>query len=374
MAACYFRDANELSKPFIVTNMAKEPPVEFRVTVIVPILEPLPFEYNWFKYFKPSLASAINALTAFSADDLQLAEYKASNLRVRVRKTPKSRKRRTVLIGGQKLRRRGCVELEWSVDLTLTDFQATRSDGKSIPLSERVSLHVELACEGFAQAVTSVLVASQIAQPGVMRSYELEIWLGKRFLKTTEGVFGSFGEIVEFAGEKAWPNIESLSIKQVWQWMCFFDPLPGNLGQSEIGRALNALTHLLSEKPIEGRELVDLTWAMIGLEALYGRGTTDLTYQLVEKARVLLGQSAGFEKSVKEMYRFRSLFIHGKAPFPGAFFASDAMPEYERHINEASHASFLAAAVLVASLQQIAKRNWKSLSFSFVVDEPRPES
>jgi hypothetical protein len=354
-----------------VTSIAKEPPVKFRATVIVPILEPLPFEYDWFKYFKPSLASTINALTAFSADDLQLTEYKASSLRVRVRKTPKSRKQRIVLIGGQKLPKRRCVELEWSVDLTLTDFPATTGDGKPFPLSERVSLHVQLACERFAQAVTSIFVASQIAQPGVLRTYELEIWVGKRFLKTTEGVFGSFPEIVEFAGEKAWPNIESLSIQQVWQWMCFFDPLSDNLGQSEIGRALNALTYLLSEKPIEGRELVDLMWAMIGLEALYGRGTSDLTYQLVEKARVLLGQTAGFQKSVKEMYRFRSLFIHGKAPFPGAFFASDAMPEYERHINEASDASFLAAAVLVASLQQVAKRNWKSLSFSLVVDEPR---
>jgi hypothetical protein len=370
MTACYFRNPNELSKQLIVMSMAKEPPVKFRATVIVPILEPLPFEYNWFKYFKPSLAPAVNALTAFSADDLQLTEYQASNLRVAVRKTPKSRKQRTVLIGGQKLPRRGCVEWEWSVDLTVTNFQATSSDGKPIPLSERVSLHVQLACEGFAQAVTSILVASQIAQPGVLRTYELEMWVGKRFLKTTDSILGYLGEVVEFAGEKAWPKIESLSIKQVWQWMCFFGPLSDNLGQSEIGRALNALTYLLSEKPIEGHNLVDLMWAMIGLEALYGRGASDLTYQLVEKAGVLLGRSAGFDKSVKEMYRFRSLFIHGKAPFPGAFFMSDGTSEYERHSDEASEACYLAAAVLVASLQQIAKRNWKSLGFSFVVDEP----
>jgi hypothetical protein len=198
--------------------------------------------------------------------------------------------------------------------------------------------------------------------------------VGRRFLKTTDRILGYFGAIVEFAGEKAWPKIECLPIKQVWQWMCCFDPLADNLGQSEIGRAVNALTYLLSEKPIEGSELVDLMWAIIGLEALYGRGTSDLTYQLVEKAGVLLGQSTGFKKSVKQMYGFRSLFIHGKAAFPSALFTSDAMPDYERHLNEATDAFYLAAAVLVASLQQIAKRNWKNLSFSFVVDEPRPES
>jgi len=125
---------------------------------------------------------------------------------------------------------------------------------------------------------------------------------------------------------------------------------------------------LLAQKPFDGRELVDLMWAMIGLEALYGRGTSDLTHQLVEKAGVLLGRSTGFEKSVKEMYRFRSLFVHGKMPFPGVFFTSDGTPAYESHTYDAGDASFLAAAVLVASLQQIAKRNWTSLSFSYIVD------
>lgn len=49
----------------------------------------------------------------------------------------------------------------------------------------------------------------------VLRTHELEIWVGKQFLKITAGVCGFFGEIVEFAGEKTWPGIESLSIKQV---------------------------------------------------------------------------------------------------------------------------------------------------------------
>jgi hypothetical protein len=278
------------------------------------------------------------------------------------------------VIGGQQLPRLPCVELEWSVDLTLTDFRVESSNETPIPLLERISCCVQIACERFAHKVVSILVASHIAQPGVLRTHELEIWVDKQFLKTTNSVCGFFGEIVEFAGEKAWPQIEPLSIKQVWEWMCSFDLLSENLGRSEIGRALNALSYLLSDKPIGGRDLVDLMWAMIGLEALYGRGTSDLTYQLVEKAGVLLGQPAGFEKSIKEMYRFRSLFVHGKAPFPGAFFTSDGMPEYERHFNEASDASFLASAMLIASLQQIAKRNWKSLSFSFVVDEPPHET
>ena len=72
-----------------------------------------------------------------------------------------------------------CVELEWSVQVTLTCFRVERNDGKPIPLTERVALHTQIACESFAHAVTSILIASQIAQPGVIRTHELKSgWAG----------------------------------------------------------------------------------------------------------------------------------------------------------------------------------------------------
>jgi hypothetical protein len=323
--------------------------------------------------FRPSLDQALAELTAFSIEDIRLPDFNPEDLQVIVRKSPKGKERKKLLDRRPRVLGRRCTELEWSVNLTLTKYHVTRSDGRSIPLAERISIWKQVASEEFASRVISILVASHIARPGVLRTNDVEIWIEKEFLKVTEGVSGFFGEIVEFAGEKSWPVIESLSIKQVWKWMCRFQQLPENLGQSEIERALNAFSYLLAQKPIGGVELVDLMWAMIGLEALYGRGTSDLTYQLVEKAGVLLGRSSGFEKSVKEMYHFRSMFIHGKMPFPGVFFAADATPAYERHSDKAYDVSFLAAATLVASLQQIAKRNWTSLSFSFVFNEPNDE-
>jgi hypothetical protein len=243
------------SKQIVDARMTKEPPVTFQVSVIVPILEPSAFDYNWFKHFKPSVVSAISELTQFTTSDLRLTDYTAENLCVRIREGSKNRKARTLTIGGHEWPRLPCVDLEWSVQLTLTDFRIERNDGKPIPLSERVSLCAQIASESFAEAVSSILMASQIAQPGVLRTHELEIWVDERFLKTTDRILGYLGEIVEFAGEKAWPKIESLSIKQVWQWMCCFDPLSDNLGQSEIGRALNALTYVLSENQSRGATL-----------------------------------------------------------------------------------------------------------------------
>jgi hypothetical protein len=241
-------------------------------------------------------------------------------------------------------------------------------------LEDRVSFHVAIARERFANTITSVLVASQIAKPGVLRTNELEIWVNNQCWKTTNSICGVFGEVVEFTGKNSWPNIETLSIKEVWRWMRSCDPLPNSLGKTALERALNAVTYLLSGKPIEGAELVDLMWAMVGLEALYGRGTSDLTYQLVEKATVLLGQYKGFEKSLKEMYNLRSKFLHGKASFPSALFDSEGLREYERYSDKSNDATMLASAVLIATLQQMVKHNWKNLSFSFVADDPPRET
>lgn len=341
--------------------MPKEPPVTFRAKVVVPICQLAPGIANFFKYFDPTITPAVAELRSFTVEDLAAVEHRMKNLRI-VIKTPRENK-------SHQFPKRQSINLEWSVDITLINFKVEMTGGRSMPLAERIEAHKQVACERFAGVVASIFVASQIARPGVLRTHDLELWVDGRFLEKADGVSGFWGEIVEFAGKKSWPKIETLPTKDVWRWMCSFDPLAGNLGKTAVARALNAATYLLARKAGEGNDLIDLMWSMVGLESLYGRGTADLTYQLVEKTKVLLGQSDGFEKSVKEMYRFRSLFIHGKAPFPGALFTWDGMPEYDRYADESSDAAFLASAVLIASLQQLVKRNWKAISFSFVSDD-----
>jgi hypothetical protein len=342
--------------------MPKESPVTFRAKVITPISQPSPGIVKWFKHFNSETAPAIAELLLSTIHDLAPVEHQLKNLRIAIQKSRKPK--------GRRFSWQQTTNMVWSVDITLTNFKAEMTGGRSMPLVERIEAHKQIACERFAEVIASIFVASQIARPGVLRIKELELWVDGSFLKKTDGIFGFWGEVVEFAGEKSWPKIEALSIKDVWQWMCSFDSLAGNLGKTSVGRALNAATHLVTRKAGEGNDLIDLMWAMVGLEALYGRGTADLTYQLVEKTKVFLGHSDGFEKSVKEMYRFRSLFIHGKASFPGALFTWDGMPEYDRFADESGDAAFLASAVLIASLQQLVKRNWKEISFSFVADDP----
>jgi hypothetical protein len=350
--------------------LKKERPVEIKVTVVVPIREPFNFDFVYFKHFKPGLSPVITDLISLSEQDFGFKAYQLRNYYCGHRRNRKHRKRWRESFGGRSYPRFRCVELEWSADLTLTKFPETGLRAEKGDLKKRISIATHEASLEFAAMVTALLVASNIAHPGAVFTYETEIWINGQFLMTTgDELRHLIPEVVEFAYRNAWPKLEILSLRDVWLWIGSLQPLSGSVGGSPLSRALNAFTHLLSRRWGKADQLSDLMWAMIGLEAIYGRGTTDLTHQLIEKTGALLGRSSGFEKAVREMYRLRSLFIHGKRSFPGAFFD---LPEHPSD-KEAFDASMLALAVLLATVQQLAKRKWNHLSFSCVTDDPPRE-
>jgi hypothetical protein len=107
--------------------MAKEPPVTLRTTVVVPIQEP-PEEYSGiFKHFKTAIMTAINELLTFTAEDLAVTDFEMKNLRIAVQKARRCRKKRTATIEGHRYWQLRCVELAWTVDMTLTDFNVEMS-------------------------------------------------------------------------------------------------------------------------------------------------------------------------------------------------------------------------------------------------------
>jgi hypothetical protein len=353
---------------------AKAVPIQIQVCVVVPILEIRGFDSKWSQeYFEVT----IRELLAFSEADFKLGfrDYPIENFRIQLLKKPKRKKSRTVTINGMKLPRLWQhLNVSFTCTLTLVDFSIQTASGKpdkSLTLAQRQAMHAQIACEQFASVITQLLLATQIAKPDVLAVDEIELYLFKRFLKTADSVH-RLCSIGEFIDRQSWPVIEALPICSVWQWLCSSVPLAENLGKTPVDRALNAFTYLVKDEPAKRSELESLMWAMVGLEALYGRGASDLTYQLVEKVGVLLGKNERLEKLVREMYRFRSLFIHGKADFPSAFFDAYGLPEYDKYMKK-SDVTARSIAILIASLQQLVKRNWKNLGFSFIADDPPHE-
>jgi hypothetical protein len=142
---------------------------------------------------------------------------------------------------------------------------------------------------------------------------------------------------------------------------------PRGFSNSPISRALNAWTHSLDGKT---DPLISLMWSMVGIEALYNRRGEPVMEQLREKCAAFLGYppvSATIRTIFRDMYGFRSSFIHGGSDFEGVQLLLDDDDAVDKHYEAVWETTRLALGVLVASLQQLALRHMTTLGFDYAV-------
>ncbi len=214
--------------------------------------------------------------------------------------------------------------------------------------------------------VSTAAFAAQIATPGTIA---LEAPLGffdDEYVESYKPVSWVLQEAVEFAEKYNWPTLLQLSVDEVVQWL---EALPGFLdgqGNGPVGRAVAALSYIVAKEAAD-HSPIDLAWAMLGLEALYGRGIDSLSRQLAEKTELFLGPRLEHKKSVSMLYDYRSKFLHGSVDLTVAFRQFESAFEDNTFEPEAYEHWGFASAVLVASLQQLVRRGWHSLEFSTVL-------
>jgi hypothetical protein len=105
-------------------------------------------------------------------------------------------------------------------------------------------------------------------------------------------------------------------------------------------------------------------WALLGLEALYGRGRDGLADQLRSKSEVFLGAPAAHRRVISKMYDFRSRFIHGDLDVPFQAAPFDELSGFTERLDEAE---LTGIALLVSSLQTLAAANQQELEFKYTL-------
>ena len=81
-------------------------------------------------------------------------------------------------------------------------------------------------------------------------------------------------------------------------------------------RALVALTNVMASV-----DVMQLFWALVGIEALFVSDRGGIQEQLREKIEALLGPREQFRKLIDGMYSIRSRLIHGAADIPAPVMA-----------------------------------------------------
>jgi hypothetical protein len=182
----------------------------------------------------------------------------------------------------------------------------------------------------------------------------------------------SLREAIKHATSSHWPPIQELPFRKAWDWGESMEGFADGFSDSAITRALTALTHIMDADHNDPQ--IRLFWAMVGIEALYSRGRESVMEQLREKSRLLLGVGDTSRRDFTRMYDFRSEFVHGRRDFEALLVLGDARPEVGRFAADLINATQLAIAILVATLQEVIRREWTGLHFEYIVTEAPPRT
>lgn len=220
-------------------------------------------------------------------------------------------------------------------------------------------------CDIFKKRIYDFLIITQLSKPGFVSTSKGFLFANKEYIESVEGVRSIHREMLNDIVEYEWPPIKNLDIYSVWKWININTGILNRFSTTPIERALNAFTYLFDESLTDST--TDLLWSLIGIEAIYAKGKTGIIDQVNDKTQVLLGNMSKYKKILKEMYNFRSRFVHGDLDFHAKYHINDNTNEIHKFETESSKASVISVAVLTATLQELISRDKTSLEFKYSI-------
>lgn len=216
--------------------------------------------------------------------------------------------------------------------------------------------------------IGDLAIATNIARPGAVQFEKAISQRGTKLSKDGQAFSWILGEIQHHAESKGWPPLRALELSSVVNWMANLPGYSSGTSKGRVSRALSALSYIVEGRPSDHSQ-VDLVWALLGLEALYGFGNQGLRAQLTEKTEVLLGPRQSDKKHFGAMYDYRSRFIHGDLDFPPSYRLFEDPEGDDEFAFQTYECWTVASAVLISSLQELVRRNAFDLEFGYAVIE-----
>lgn len=218
-----------------------------------------------------------------------------------------------------------------------------------------------------AKKVSEFSVALQIALPGFIHCSEGYVFSNGEFIFKKDPLFSLCQEMLPIVSKIGWPQLDSLEPLKVWKWIENYFTGKENFSSNSTQRAIFAFTNLFDEHNVD--YYIDLIWTMVALESLYVRNNVLVQEQLHEKAQVILGELKDFKKVIKQMYAFRSSFLHGNSDIPSKFLYEEDFDRNVDFIFKYSDTTAISAAILIATFQYMVINNLEELTFKYKVEK-----
>jgi hypothetical protein len=212
---------------------------------------------------------------------------------------------------------------------------------------------------GIHRCLQERIVAAHIASPGSLETGEGVILIPGCELRI-EPMTSCLPGAVQLSRQFGWPKIEDVSLLHVFRWL---RSTTGNLlsgaGDKPLSRALNALSNLFL--PSRQCDTFSLLHASAGIDALYSDEPDWNLPRTEERVRQVLGDCEALHDSFRQIYAYRALLARGRVAFHGKY---ATLADARQPSGPYRNAMYLAAAVLVATLQHMVRHNLHELKFA----------
>lgn len=257
-----------------------------------------------------------------------------------------------------------CSEADWKSCVTESDGSPLKPGHFSD--DELMLLYKQGITSSLSEFVFMYALAANIAKPGSLQLEKRLLFFDRTYYETKGGAHNMFDVAFDEASKLGWPPMSSISANSVMSWLSDLPGFEKGEAITPLGRAVGALTYLQNPTYKDENDLA-LVWALIGLEALYGIGSTALRSQLLEKSQAYLGKMRTNKKGLGRMYDYRSRLIHGDADFTfNRFYGRSHVSE--RFENSRGDSELMAIATLIATMQKMCAEKRYELGFHYEIN------
>jgi hypothetical protein len=222
--------------------------------------------------------------------------------------------------------------------------------------------------------VQHLIIYLNLAKPGVFDTRDGLLRLTevvdkqKVEIKKFPMLANSIGYAVELADKYNWPPIQSLPINKTLDWLNKHWQAFESISENKLQRALNAFSYLFTEN-ISSSDFStgDLFHSLIGIEAIYVIGNTNIQEQVNQKSQLLLGIRRDYKKILTQLYDYRSRYIHGQLNFINKYFTDDKQDKAIDQMLNTYEKSVFAIAILVASIQKHIEYDKEEFEFELIL-------
>jgi hypothetical protein len=233
-------------------------------------------------------------------------------------------------------------------------------------LSKAEEVHLFYICTQFNNQIQNLLFIANIAKLGWISNDTGWLFVNDEpYQKVQKASPFSFHRAEEVAEKYGWPEFCTVSILDAWNWAVQVSGFCDSFGITRTSRALAALSNILGDEDTMERDVSQIVWAILGIEALYSDNSTGIKSQIMDKTEVVLGKRQSHKKIFSGMYDFRSRLLHGDIGFPFRHRPYDAMQEFMKFNEDLWEYKDVAVAILIATFQKMIRLQLRELNFEY---------